>query len=381
MSYLKHTHFVAMFAIAIVLLSGCQATTGDKATELKKLKDQQSKLEEQIQALEQEVGGTAATTPQPPKETPVEVMELRPVSFSHFLEVQGKVDCNDNIAVSPKQPGIVTQVMVVRGQKVTKGDILATLDDAVFQQSMQELQTNIGFARTIYEKQKALWDQKIGTEVQFLTAKNNLETLEYKMATLQKQADLYNVRAPISGTVEEVNIKVGEGAMVGSPIPPFRIVNLSNMKVLADLAETYVGKVRVGDDAEVTLPDLGKTFTCKVKTVGNIINNAGRTFQVELKLPTVPDIRTNMIAQVKIKDYATAGAIVVPINTIQNSEEGNYVYTATKSGEGRYMATKQLVALGVASGNVMEIKNGLKSGDMLITTGFQNINAGQYVKF
>ncbi|OWY25412.1 efflux RND transporter periplasmic adaptor subunit [Sphingobacteriales bacterium UPWRP_1] len=377
---MKHLSFSATMVVALLLVFGCQATTGDRAAELKKLKEQQAKLTEQIQTLEQEVGTQSGSAMQSPKETAVEVMELRATPFTHYLEVQGKVDCSDNIAVSPKQPGIVTQVMVVRGQKVNKGDILATLDDAVFQQSLQELQTNISFAKTIYDKQKALWDQKIGTEVQFLTAKNNLQTLEYKMATLQKQADLYNVRAPITGTVEEVNVKVGEGAMVGSPIPPFRVVNAANMKVVVDIAETYVGKVRVGDEAEVLLPDLGKTVTCKVKTIGNIINNAGRTFQVELKLPAMPDLRTNMIAMVKIKDYAVASTIVVPINTIQNSDEGSYVYIAEKTAD-KFTAKKQLVTPGTANGDFVEIKSGLQSGNLLITTGFQDLNTGQLVKF
>ncbi|QQS30110.1 MAG: efflux RND transporter periplasmic adaptor subunit [Sphingobacteriales bacterium] len=377
---MKQSILISTISFILLLFGACQATTGDKATELKTLKEQQNKLNEQIAALEKEVGNPSTSTTQPSKETAVEVMELRPRPFSHFLEVQGKVECNDNIAVSPKQPGIVTQVFVVRGQSVAKGDILATLDDAVFQQSLQELQTNISFAKTIFEKQKALWDQKIGTEVQYLTAKNNVETLEYKMATLQKQADLYNVRAPISGTVEEVNIKVGEGAMVGSPVPPFRIVNLSSMKVLADLAETYVSKVKVGDNAEVLLPDLGKTVNCKIKTVGNIINNAGRTFQVELKLPNIPGIRTNMVALVKIQDYSTGSTIVAPINAIQNSDEGNYVFIAEKA-EDKFVAKKQIVTMGVSGGNEVEIKNGLKPGDMLIITGFQNLNTGQLVKF
>ncbi len=377
---MKQSILITTISFILLFFAACQATNGDKATELKTLKEQQNKLNEQIAALEQEVGGNGTTAPQPPKETAIEVVELRPRPFTHFLEVQGKVECSDNIAVSPKQPGIMTQVFVVRGQSVSKGDILGTLDDAVFQQSLQELQTNISFARTIFEKQKALWDQKIGTEVQYLTAKNNVETLEYKMATLQKQADLYNVRAPISGIVEEVNIKVGEGAMIGSPVPPFRIVNLSNMKVLADLAETYVSKVKVGDNAEVFLPDLGKTVQCKIKTIGNIINNAGRTFQVELKLPSVSGIRTNMVAMVKIQDYAVGSAIVAPINAIQNSEEGSYVFVAEKA-DGKFVAKKQLISMGIAGGNEVEVKSGLKSGDMLITTGYQDLNTGQLVKF
>lgn len=373
---MRFQYFLCLLGFCTLL--SCQKTPQDKATQLQNLKNQQRSLSDEIKTLEKEMG--VKDSNRVAKQTAVEVQELRPQVFNHYLELQGGVEAADNIAISPQQPGIIKSVLVVEGQNVKKGQLLATLDDAVFQQGVQELQTQIDFANIMYQKQKQLWDQKIGTEVQFLQAKTNKEALERKLATLRQQADLYNIYSPISGTVEEVNVKVGEGAAIGVPIPPFRIINLNTLTVKADVAETYITNVRKGDVAEIFFPDLDKTISAKITNIGTIINNIGRTFPVELRIPSSVGIRPNMIAMVKIKDYAANSAITVPLNTIQNSEEGQYVFVAEEQS-GKSMVVKRNVTVGLSFGDIAEIKNGLRSGDKLIVTGYQDVAPGQAIKF
>lgn len=362
---------------SVVFLAACQGTP-DTNNDLTALKEQQKQINDRIKELEKTSGG--ATDARVVKETAVEAMPLKAETFTHVLEVQGKADATDNVAVSPQQPGIVSQVLVVKGQNVKKGQLLATLNSDVFNQSVAELQTQIDLANILYQKQKSLWDQKVGTEVQYLQAKANKEALERKTATLRQQADLYNIYAPISGTLEEVNVKVGEGAGVGSPIPPFRIISLGNLKVQADVAETYVNKIKKGDNVSLFFPDLNKSLNAKITNISTLINNIGRTFSIEMRIPATAGVKPNMIAMVKINDYSAANAIVIPLNTVQNSEEGQYVFVADEQA-GKKVVRKQLIETGLTNGDRIEVKKGLHSGDMLITTGYQDIAPGQVVTF
>ena len=369
--------YLFLFAL-LGFLAACGAQAGDKSSDLDALKKQQQNLNEQIKLLEKELGLKPDTTDRAVQATAVEVTELQTQAFRHFLEIQGTIEAKDNVGVSPKQPGIITQVNIVEGQQVAKGTLLATLDDALFQQSLQELQTGLDFARTIYAKQKSLWDKQIGTEVQYLTAKNNVETIERKLATMHEQAELYKVYAPISGVVDEVNAKIGEGVMVG--MPAFRIVNLNNVKVSVNIAENYTGKAKVGSLVEVTLPDLNKTLNGKISKVGTIINPIDRTFNIEVAVPNSGDLRPNMIAMIKLQDYGSNNTIVVPVNAIQNSEEGSYLFVVAQQN-GINIAQKQIITTGMVYGAAAEVKTGLKMGDKVVTTGYQDLVNGQAIKF
>jgi membrane fusion protein (multidrug efflux system) len=362
---------------SVVFLAACQGTP-DTNNDLTALKEQQKQINDRIKELEKTSGGAADA--RAVKETAVEAMPLKAETFTHVLEVQGKADATDNVAVSPQQPGIVSQVLVAEGQNVKKGQLLATLNSDVFNQSVAELQTQIDLANILYQKQKSLWDQKIGTEVQYLQAKANKDALERKTATLRQQAELYNIYAPISGTLEEVNVKVGEGAGVGSPIPPFRIISLGNLKVQADVAETYVNKIKKGDNVSLFFPDLNKSLNAKITNISTLINNIGRTFSIEMRIPATAGVKPNMIAMIKINDYSVANAIVIPLNTVQNSEEGQYVFVADEQA-GKKVVRKQIIETGLTNGDRIEVKKGLRSGDMLITTGYQDIAPGQVVTF
>ncbi|MCB0515455.1 MAG: efflux RND transporter periplasmic adaptor subunit [Chitinophagales bacterium] len=365
-----------LMAILLLSISACGSKSEDPIARLQELKSQQQEIEQEIQELEKQ---TKDSTNVVEKFVAVEVQPLQSQKFSHFLEIQGEVDAPDNIGVSARTPGIVENVMVVEGQQVSKGDVLAVLDDEVFQQSLEELHNSLDFARTIYQKQQTLWNKNIGSEVQYLQAKNNVESIEKKLLTLQKQADLYKVISPISGTIDQVNVKVGEGAAVG--MPAFRVVNLSGLRVKADIAENYAGKIKQGDPTEVFFPDLETTVNGKISTISKIINPINRSFEAEVKVSGVQNLRPNMMAVVKIKDYNKDKTLVIPINSIQNSEEGDYVFVAEKTNDQRYIARKKLIETGFTQGDKAEVKSGLNEGDLLIVTGYQDVANGQAIKF
>lgn len=361
--------------IGLFALIACGKKGGDKQARLEELKSQQEKISAEIAQLEKELSSGQKTKM---KEVNVTVSEVRPSSFKHYVEIQGKIESDQNVTITPKMPGTVTKVLVKAGDQVSEGQLLATLDNAVSQQGLQELESSLAFANSVYQKQKNLWEHKIGSEIQYLTAKNNKEALEKKLATMKEQADMANIKSPISGTVDEVMIKVGQAAAPGAPA--LRVVNLSNLKAKADVAEAYSSKVHKGSEVTVKLPDLNKTIDTKVSYAGKVINPLSRTFNMEVELNNDADLRPNMLAVLKVVDYKADSVISVPVNIVQNSEEGKYVMVASVVN-GKKVAEKRIVEVGNISEGVAEIKKGLKPSDKVITTGFQDLDNGQPIKF
>lgn len=341
---------------------------------LQALLKEKEKIESEINVLEAKLPRDTTAIAQ----KSIAVQLIKPTPFQHFLSVQGLVEADDNIRVSPRQPGIVSAVYVSEGAKVAKGQLLAKLEDDAFRQGMEELEGNLNFARTIYEKQKALWDKNIGTEVQYLQAKNTLQSLEDKKRTLEKTHDLYNIYAPISGSVEAVMCKVGEGVMVG--MPAFVVVNTGKMTVRVNVSENHISKLKKGQTAEVFFPDLGKSFPSKIELVGNIINFTSRSFPVEVSLPPSADLKPNMLAEVRIQDYVNNAALLVPVNAIQSMEGTDFAYLATPQN-GVHYARKTIVKTGMQSEGKVELLSGVKEGELIIVTGQQDIKDGQAVKF
>ena len=359
-----------------VFVIGCKPE--DKKAKLDKLKKQQSEISDQIKELEKEIAAEGKTGDSAKvKYVSVTPIELKP--FKHFVEIQGKVDADQNINVSAKIPGLVTNVNVKEGDVVHSGQVLAEIDDQLIKQNIDEVKNSWELANTIYEKQKNLWDQKIGSEVQFLTAKNQKESLEKRMATLQGQLDMTKIKSPVNGTVDNVSLKAGQSTSPG--MPSIRVVNLSKLKVKADVAEAYASKVKVGNDVIVDFPDLGKEITTKITFVGTVIDQLNRTFGVEVKLDSnIPDYHPNMITVLKIIDYQKDSSMVVPLNVVQNSEEGKYVFLAVTK-DGKTVAKKEMVSVGLTYGGMTEITAGLNPSDKVITTGFQDLNDGELLKF
>ncbi len=385
----------SLMIAAIFLLAACgssskdgNATLNDKKVELQKLKDQQAKLEKEIAKLD-----TAAAKAEKPKL--VTLATLAPDSFTHFIDLQGKIESQNISYIAPRNGvgGVVKAVLVKRGDNVRQGQLLLKLDDAIARQSvvtaeqgLETLKTQLSFAQNLYQKQKNLWDQNIGTEVQLITAKNNVQTVENQLKSAQEQLKITreqltftNVVSDVSGTAETVNIRVGEVFTgVQGTAPQIQIVNNNNLKATALIPENYLGKVKVGSKVKISLPDINKNIDAVVTVAGKSIDANSRSFFIEAKIPSSADLRPNQIALVKIQDYTISNTITVPVNTLQNDEKGKFIMTAAKEN-GKTVARKRPVVVGEFYGDKLEIKSGLKAGDTIVTDGFQSLYEGQVI--
>lgn len=360
-----------------VFLFACGNKTPDKKTELANLKKEEVALSDKIKKLEDEIA--LSDTTKKFKVLDVEVATVTAQPFKSYVEVQGKLDAEENVTVSPQMPGTVSSIYVKEGDNVKAGQILASLDDAVARQGLEELKSQLAFATDLFNKQKNLWDQKIGSEVQFLSAKNNKDALEKKLQTMNEQLDMYKIKSPINGTVDEMSLKLGQATAPGAP--GIRVVNMNSLKIKADVAESYAAKIKSGNSVTVEFPDMpGKSMDTKISFVGRVINAMNRTFGVEVNLPADPELHPNMISHLKIVDYQTASSIVIPLNVVQSSEDGSYVFLSTTNDKGKMVAHKQIVKTGRDSNGQVEILEGLKEGDSLITVGFQDVEDGELIK-
>lgn len=363
---------ITVFAIALV---GCGSSSTDKKAELDKLIKEQAAINDKINALRKEIAGKDDNA----KTKKVEVADLAFKPFVHYIDVQAKVDGDQNVNVAPQMPGTIKSIAVREGQSVTKGQLLATLDDAVILQGISELQTQLDFATTVFKKQDNLWKQKIGSEIQYMSAKNNKDALEKKMATLREQWRMAQIHSPINGTVDIVHIK--EGQAIAPGMPCINVVNLNGLKIKGELAEANISKVKVGDEIILTFPDASTTVIAKASFVSKIINPLSRTFTVEAKLETnTAGLRPGMVAVMKVADYSNKTAIAIPINTVQSDANGNYVVIANTSGD-KVRAAKSMVETGSTYQGMVEVKSGLKEGDKLIVKGFQGLNEGDAIEF
>jgi RND family efflux transporter MFP subunit len=367
---------ILLIAIISVLIFSCN---NDKKAQLEKLQAKHDEIAEQIKTLEKEIAVEEGKSLD--KVAEVSVTPLKEAEFNHYLEVQGKIDGEENVAVSPKMMGVVTAINVKEGETVNKGQVLAQIDDAALKSTLVTLDSTLNFMTNIYTKQKNLWDQKIGSEVQYLTAKNNKEYYENLIKSTKEQIQMAKILSPINGTIEEIPIKVGQSVTPGITTA-FRVVNLSKVKVVAEIAEAYSAKVKTGNDVIVSFPDLDKEIKSKISFASKFINSTNRTFTSEVRLESTDEsYRANMVAVVKINDYHADSAISVPVNVIQKMSGENFVYTAVKDKANGYIAKKVKVELGQSYNGYTEILSGLKEGDMIITVGYQTIEDGKKLKF
>ena len=257
----------------------------------------------------------------------------------------GTVECEDNVLVNPKMGGLVTSVTVSEGQMVSAGQVLATVESSVLETSLAEIENQLDLARTVYEKQKRLWDQNIGTEIQYLQAKNNKESLEKRLTTTKTQLSLSRIVAPFSGVVDEVNIKVGETAAPG--MGGIRVVNLNKMKIVAKVADAYASKMKKGDKVKISLPDIGINFESVISYAGLNVAPNSRTFDVEIKIPSnINNLRPNLLARISVNDGIIPNAIVIPLNVVQKSEDGSNFVMISENVNGKNIARTRTVKLG-----------------------------------
>jgi membrane fusion protein (multidrug efflux system) len=355
-----------------LLMIACNSGT-DKKAELENLKKQEADIKSKIATLESELNQGKDSVQ---NGIAVSVVTLKPEIFKNYIDVQGRVDADENVAISTEMPGTITKINVKVGDNVNKGDVLAETDARTIYQNIADLQTNYDLVTQIFEKQKNLWDQKIGTEVQYLQAKTNKESMEKKMAMLQQQLSMSKIISPISGTVDAVDIKLGQ--MVAPGMPAIRVINFSNLKVKADVAETYASKIKKGSEVIVYFPDMGDSLVTKVNFVSRAINPATRTFLVEVLLDDKKEYHPNMVARLNVNDYQSPQpTIVVPIRTIQKDENNATFVFVAENGT----AQKRLITIGKEYSGKAEVKSGLKENDLLVTLGYDVINEGDAIVY
>jgi len=370
-----YSTIVGAVVIAGVLTACGGGSSTDKKAQLDKLKKEQADLTVQIKKLEGEV---AKENPDSAvaKSKEVVVKELATSKFEHYIQTQGFIESEENIQVSSKSAGIVTQVFVKEGEMVSKGQTLAQIDNSLVVRNMDELKASLELANTVYERQKNLWDQKIGTEVQYLQAKNNKEGLERRIASINEQNDMMKIKSPINGVVDEVTLKEGQNIAPG--MPALRIVNNSDLKVKANVSESYVTNVKKGNKVIVTIPDIKKDIEAKVTFVGRNINQLSRTFVMEADVTSAPDLHPNMSAIVKVVYDSYPAALVVPVNVIQDINGEKIIYIAEANGK-QIVARRKVVTVDGVFDNKAQIK-GLHVGDKIIIAGYQGLNDGQFIK-
>jgi RND family efflux transporter MFP subunit len=371
--------FLSTLITVSLLIVSC-SHTGDpiaqKKAALQKLKDNQSELTKKIQQAEDELSKLDTSFVKKEKTKLVAVQAATPGNFTHFIDLQGKIDALNIAYVTPRNGvgGQVKGIYVQTGDQVKKGQLLLKLDDALLLQQLGQAKQQLSYAQNLYERRKNLWADKIGTEVELITAKNQVDMAQRQVDLVNQQIDQTKVLADISGVADQVNIRLGEFFNGNNQI---RIVNTNNLKAVAQVPENYLSKVTVGSTVKVVIPELNnKTILTKVSVTGKLIDPNNRGFYIEAKVPYEKDFYPNQIALVRIQDYAVKNAITIPVNTLQNDEKGKYVMTAEKDGN-RLIARKKPIVIGQTCGDKVEVMSGIQAGDSIVTDGFQGLYDGQ----
>lgn len=377
-----------LFLLGFVALFSCgsneSAPGGNdiaaKEKQLADLKKKQAEIAGQIAAIEADIIKLDPSKAIKPKL--VSTAELTPQGFNHYINLQGSVQSENVSYIAPRNGmgGYVKRILIKEGQMVKKGQLILKLDDQVLRQGIEATKTQLAFAKNVYERTKALWDQNIGTEVQLLSAKNNVEALQNQIAVQEEQLKTFDVYADQSGIADIVNIKVGElFTGVTAMGPQIQIVNNDDLKVRVDIPENYAAQIKQGARVLIEIPALGKTFNSTISRLSQSINNSSRGFIAECRIPASANAKPNMGASVKILSHSNSKAIVVPVNIVQSDEKGKYVYVMMAGKDNKMMTHKKNVVVGELYGDEVEIISGLAIGDKVIVQGYQNLYEGQLV--
>lgn len=364
------------------------AALNEKKAKLEKLKADQTKLSDQITSLEKDIAkiDTSAGAQEKPKLVSLET--IASADFAHYIELQGKIDAENISYISPRMGGQVTQILVKKGDIVHKGQLLLKLDDAIqrqqvtaAKQGLDTYKSQLAYAKDIAQRQQNLWDQKIGTEVQLLTAQNNVSNLQTQLATAeanvkiaQEQLNTAMVYSDVNGVANQVTIRLGETFMPGSLA--VQIVNNSNLKATTTIPENYLGSVKIGTPVVVQVIDINKTINTSVSFISAAIDPLTRGFSMDAKLPSDASLKPNQTALIKIKDYNASAATTIPVNTLQTDDKGKFVMIAVQEGN-KLRARKRQVFPGQFYNDRLEIKSGLNAGEKVISEGFQSVYDGQ----
>lgn len=368
--------------ISIIALFATACSTGEDADnirqEIKNHKDEISQLNIKVKELEQKLSEMEETGDEYKIPVSIETMEYR--TFRHYFQVSGTVEAVEQAYISPEINGQVKEILVSEGDQVKKGQLLARLNTSITENTIQEVKTQLELANTLFEKQKQLWDKNIGSEVQFLQAKNNKEALESSLQTLKAQLDMAYIKSPVDGIVDMINIEEGELAMPGLQL--MQVVNLDKMKVTADVSENYLPVIHHGDIVQLTFPTFPSLqMEVPVHRTGNVINLGNRTFPVELRIDNINEkLKPNILALITFLDYSKDRALIVPSIIVKKDLKGDYIYVAQKNSE-VLVAKKVYVTPGMSYNDETMIESGLNPGDQVIIKGYNLVTDGTEVKF
>ncbi|MDF2157076.1 efflux RND transporter periplasmic adaptor subunit [Algoriphagus sp. CAU 1675] len=360
--------------LPIIILGGLIAScaTDERELEVKKnqlaeLKTQANEIAESIRTLEAEIAELDpdfARSGQ--KSILISTTNAKKDRFVHYVEVTGSVVSKKNVSISSESAGVILEIPAVEGMRVSKGTVLAKIDPEAIQRNIDELTISLDLAKTLFEKQERLWRQEIGTEIQYLEAKNRKESLERSLATLRTQLQKTVVKAPFDGTIESINVRLGELVQPGSAM--FQFVGENDLFIEADVSEAYVGVLTKGDSVEVYFPSIEQDLKTKVSAIGSIINPNNRTFKAEVFLPSISEVKPNMLAVLKIKDYENSSSVIVPNYLILSDNRGDYIFTVEEN-----IARKKYVKRGKTFNNETEILEGLVGDEILVDKGFREV--------
>jgi RND family efflux transporter MFP subunit len=373
---MKNKFYLATF---IVLAAACskpaESSLDEKKAELEQARKEAAKLNAKIATLEKEI---SAKDPEFAKQNSKAILvstfvaEKRP--FEHKAELRGIVESRKNVLITAQTGGEIKRVHVREGQRVSKGQTLVSLDAEIIQNTIAELKTSLELATAVYERQAKLWAQKVGTEIQYLQAKNNKESLERRLATAYSQLDQAIVKAPFAGTVDQLPAKEGEVAAPGMPL--VRLVSLDESYIKADVSERFIGKFKAGDPAEIFFPATDQRVNSTITAVSQVINPENRTFVVEVKLPKVNfTVKPNQVVVLQLRDYVSEATLAVPTRIIQTDEEGQFLFVVDNRGE-KFLARKVHVKTGIMSKAETEILEGLEGSEMIVNEGYRDLTEG-----
>ncbi len=385
--------FVSALALSIVSCGGSNNNDlKERKEKLEKLKKDQAQTTAEIKKLELEISKLDTANAKVDKAKLVVLDTVQNENFTHYIDLQGRVDAENISYVSPRGAGgQVRAVYVKEGQFVKKGQLLLKLDDVIIRQNvvaarqgLAATRNQLELAKSVYDRTKNLWDQHIGTEVQLLQAKTNVDVLENQLKTqeenikaAQEQLNTTSVISNVSGVADEVNIHVGE-MFTGAPTAGIKIVNTSNLKVVTDIPENYLSRVSKGTRVIVSVPDINKSYNSTISLISQSISSTSRGFTAEAKIPNDKNLKPNLTAMVRIQDYSAPNAMTVPVNVLQTDEQGKFILVAVKEGNST-VARKRPIQVGELYGERLEVKSGLKTGDVIITEGFQSVYDGQTI--
>ncbi len=368
--------FLIFAGLTLTLLS-CQSDLETKKAELAEAKKSLAELKTQISTLESELA-ELDTTQKAENVVLISSQKVEKIPFAHQVTFRGAVASKKNVTISAETMGRIESIRVREGQSVTKGQILIALDADIIKNSIAELKTSLDLATTVFEKQERLWKNNIGTEIQYLEAKNNKEALERKLATTNSQLNQSLVRAPFNGRVDDLPARLGEMAQPG--IPLLRIVSPESMYVEADVSERFLGAFKRGDVANLKFPIQDKNFASKIAAVSDVINPENRTFSVELELTKTDfDVKPNQVVVVSLTDYEVEEAVMVPSEIILADSKGKFLFVVAEEN-GKVVAKKRSVKEGKTQDGKTEILSGLSITDQYVSAGYRDLSDGIYVK-